>query len=65
MVITTTNSSDALKQLLNVDVDMAIYGELLRPIQIRSRLRSYFRMSYGLWSRLITLMPISKYLYPK
>lgn len=26
MVITTTNSSDALKQLLNVDVDMAIYG---------------------------------------
>lgn len=26
MVITTTNSSDALKQLLNVDVDIAIYG---------------------------------------
>ncbi len=26
MMITTTNSSDALKQLLNVDVDIAIYG---------------------------------------
>lgn len=26
MVITTTNSSDALRMLLNVDVDMAIYG---------------------------------------
>ncbi|WP_136604329.1 LysR family transcriptional regulator [Paenibacillus dokdonensis] len=28
MSITTTNSSDALKQLLNVDVDLAIYGGL-------------------------------------
>ncbi|MEK3910108.1 LysR family transcriptional regulator [Paenibacillus sp. FSL H7-0331] len=28
MIITTTNSSDALKQLLHVDVDMAIYGGL-------------------------------------
>lgn len=26
MMITTTNSSDALKRLLNVDVDIAIYG---------------------------------------
>ncbi|WP_036672903.1 LysR family transcriptional regulator [Paenibacillus sp. HGF5] len=28
MSITTTNSSDALKQLLNMDVDLAIYGGL-------------------------------------
>jgi DNA-binding transcriptional LysR family regulator len=28
MTITTTNSSDALRQLLNVDVDLAIYGGL-------------------------------------
>lgn len=28
MTITTTNSSDALKQLLNVNVDLAIYGGL-------------------------------------
>ncbi|GGI45155.1 LysR family transcriptional regulator [Paenibacillus marchantiophytorum] len=28
MIITTTNSSDALQQLLNVDVDIAIYGGL-------------------------------------
>jgi DNA-binding transcriptional LysR family regulator len=28
MTITTTNSNDALKQLLNVDVDLAIYGGL-------------------------------------
>lgn len=60
MIITTTNSSDALKQLLHVDVDMAIYGGYLKNMWMRFRPRNCFRTSYGLLLHRITDMPISK-----
>ncbi|MDQ0091517.1 DNA-binding transcriptional LysR family regulator [Paenibacillus anaericanus] len=43
MMITTTNSSDALNQLLNVDVDIAIYGGLPAEYQDTIEIEELFQ----------------------
>ena len=48
MSITTTNSSDALKQLLHMNVDLAIYGGLPEESPNTIQIEELFRMSYGL-----------------
>jgi len=43
MIITTANSSDALKQLLNVEVDIAIYGGMAEEYPDTIRTEELFR----------------------
>lgn len=59
MSITTTNSSDALKQLLNMDVDLAIYGGLPEESPDTIQTEELFRDELWFVVSPTTVMPIS------